>query len=139
MKISLKEVTPKALFTQSLDRCESNDLFIKTFYERFMSSSDEVRKKFRFTSFETQNLMLIKSLRLSAGATNGEPEALAELKVRAEIHDHHHLDIKPELYDLWLDSLVMTAQEFDSEWNSSVESAWRMILGYVIHRMIAKY
>jgi hypothetical protein len=44
--------------------------------------------------------MLRRSLKLSAGATEGESAALAELKERAETHDRNHLDIKPELYDL---------------------------------------
>lgn len=83
--------------------------------------------------------MLLGSLRLSAGAANGEPESLAELTERAETHDRQHLDIKPELYDLWLDNLIITAQEFDSEWNDSIENAWRSILGFVINRMVAKY
>lgn len=83
--------------------------------------------------------MLLKSLNLSSAATEGDPKALAELTDRARTHDHHHLDIKPELYDLWLESLICTAQEFDSQWSDAIEFAWRKILGFVIHRMIANY
>lgn len=139
MQEASKEIAPKEQFMKSLDRCTSNDQFVPAFYERFMASSGDVRHKFRFTSFEKQNKMLIRSLKLSAGATDGEPEALMELKERAVTHDHNHLDIKPELYDLWLDSLVVTAQEFDIEWSDPIERAWRAILGFVIHRMVAKY
>jgi len=135
----VNELTPKDEFMESLHRCSSIDQFIPAFYERFMASSDDVRHKFRFTSFEKQNSMLLRSLKLAAGATEGEPDALAELKERAETHDHNHLNIKPELYDLWLDTLVATAEEFDSDWDDSVERAWRTILGFIIHRMIAKY
>ena len=139
MQESPNEITPKDRFLQSLERCASSDQFVLTFYERFMASSEDVRRKFLFTSLETQSNKLLESLRLSAGATNGESEALAELRARAETHNRHHLDIKPELYDLWLDSLVDTAREFDHEWSDSIESAWRTILGFVIHRMTAKY
>ncbi len=48
-------------------------------------------------------------------SAESESAALAELKERVETHDRNHLDIKPELYDLWLESLVLTAQEFDRE------------------------
>ena len=139
MKEASKDVTPKEQFMGSLARCKSNDRFIPDFYERFMASSDDVRRRFRFTSFEKQNRMLLKSLILSSAATEGDPKALAELTERAETHDHAHLNIKPELYDLWLESLISTAQEFDSEWSDSIEHAWRKILGFVIHRMITKY
>ena len=139
MKEALKEITPKELFMKSLDRCVSSDLFVPAFYERFMASSDDIRHKFRFTSFDKQNRMLIRSLKLSAVAIEGKPEALAELKERAETHDHNHLDIKPALYELWLDSLLVTARIYDREWSDSIERAWRKILGHVIHRMVAKY
>ena len=139
MKEASKELTPREQFIMSLDRCSSDDQFVSAFYDRFIASSDEVQHKFRFTSLEKQNRMLLRSLKLSAGATEGEPEALAELRERAETHDHNNLDIKPELYDLWLESLVVTAQEFDSEWSDTIEAAWRTILGFAINRMVVNY
>lgn len=83
--------------------------------------------------------MLLRSLQLSANATDGDPKALAELRARGTTHNRHHLDITPELYDLWLEALVATARKFDPEWDDSVESAWRTILGFVIQRMISAY
>ena len=115
MKEALKEITHKEQFVKSLDRCSSDDQFFSAFYKRFIASSDDVQQKIRFTSLEKQNRMLLRSLKLPAGATESESAALAELKERVETHDRNHLDIKPELYDLWLESLVLTAQEFDRE------------------------
>lgn len=135
----MDEPTPKSLFTESLHRCTANDQFIPSFYEQFLASSDDVRRRFRFTSFEKQNKLLVRSLELAAQATEGEPKALAELKERGKTHDRNHLDIKPDLYALWLDSLVATAREFDSQWDDSIESAWRTILGFVVRRMISAY
>lgn len=139
MKDELEELTPKEHFINSLHRCSSNDQFVPAFYERFLASSDEIREKFRFTSFERQYKMLQRSLELSAGATDGDSDALAELKERAETHNQHNLNIKPELYDIWLDTLVLTAQEYDSQWSDTVENAWRTILGFAVRRMIANY
>lgn len=131
--------TPREQFLDSLDRCASNEQFFPMFYERFMASSDDVRHRFESTSFERQNKMLLKSLKLCADVTEGKSDALAELTARAETHAHNRLDIKPELYSLWLDSLLTTAAEFDSKWDRSIEDSWRVILGLVIHRMIEKY
>lgn len=135
----MTEQTPKEQFLQSLERCSAEEDFIPAFYERFMSSSEEVKVKFRFTDFEHQNRMLLRSLELCAGATSGEPETLCELSERAATHDRRHLDIKPPMYDFWLEAIVATAREFDPQWNESVEAAWRRILGYAVEHMLRKY
>lgn len=44
--------------------------------------------------------MLLRSLKLVAGATAGEPKSLREIRQRAETHDRYHLNIEPEHYDL---------------------------------------
>ena len=135
----MTELTPKDLFLESLERCAADDAFIPAFYERFLSSSDEVRFKFRNTDFERQNKMLLQSLRLSAGATAGNPDSLRELKERAETHSSVNLNIRPELYDLWLTAVIETAGSFDPQCDETTEDAWRSILGHVIHHMIRYY
>ena len=117
------EPSPKELFLQSLERCADSEDFIPSFYERFVGSSEEIREKFRLTDFEVQNRMLLKSLRLVAGVTAGEPEALRELRARAETHDRRHLDIEPRLYRQWQTAIIETARKFDEKWDDDVEDA----------------
>ena len=135
----MDEPTPKDLFLRSVRRCVGNDAFIPAFYERFLGSSDEIREKFLFTNFDKQNEMLARSLELCAGATAGETESLAEISERATTHDRNHLNIEPPLYDIWLETIIETASEFDDQWTESTEAAWRRILGHVIHHMIREY
>ena len=104
-----------------------------------MASSDEIQQKFRFTDFEIQNRMLLRSLRLTAMATEGDKKGLRELTERAKTHNRDHLNIKPELYDHWKIAVTETAKEFDDKWSESVEKAWDKILGYVINHMARKY
>lgn len=131
--------TPKDQFIESLNRCLKHEQFIPTFYQRFMASSKEVRDRFQDTDFNRQNQMLIRSLNLAARATEGEQEALQELKERARTHDRFHLNIRPELYELWLASILETARKFDDRWTEEIQSAWMSILGYVIKYMIRRY
>lgn len=133
------DVTPKEQFVASLQRCSADNKFIPAFYQRFMASSEDIRVRFRFTSFERQNTLLLKSLELAAAAIDDDPQALADLKARSETHNRHHLNVKPEQYDLWLEALVATAAEFDDAWTPAVEKGWRTVLGFVIRRMIAAY
>ena len=135
----MSEASHKELFLKSLNRCSADSSFIPSFYDRFLGRSEEIRHKFRFTDFTKQNEMLLHSLKLAAGATSGEPEALHEIRERAETHDRHHLDIKPELYEYWFDSVIETARQFDPEWNDDVEQSWSTILGYVIRHMAKFY
>ncbi len=129
----------KDIFLQSLERCTSSKEFIPAFYRRFLAASDEIREKFKHTDFEKQNKMLVRSLKLAAGATAGEANSLQELRDRAETHDRHHLDIKPELYDHWRDAIIAAANEFDPKWNDETKDAWHSVLGYVINHMTKYY
>lgn len=129
----------KEIFLKSLERCTSSNKFIPSFYQRFLAASEEIRDKFKHTDFKRQNKMLVRSLKLAAGATAGEAKSLQELRDRAETHDRHHLDIRPELYDHWRDAIVITAGEFDPQWSDEVEEAWNSVLGYVINHMIKYY
>ncbi|NQV26228.1 MAG: globin [Rhodopirellula sp.] len=113
--------------------------FIPAFYDRFLSSSDEIRNKFTHTNFQKQNEMLLKSLKLAAAATAGDLEGLQEIKARAESHDRHHLNIQPRLYEHWRVALIDTARVHDKQWNTAIEDAWNVILGHVIHRMTKFY
>ena len=133
------EAYPKKLFLTSLKRCEANPGFLASFYERFMKSSDEVARYFRFTNFEKQHKMLMKSLELSARATEGDREGLREIAMRAETHSRPYLNVRPPLYQLWLDSLIAAASEFDPEWDDETEQAWRRILGFIIKHMVSHY
>ena len=48
-------------------------------------------------------------------------------------------NIKPELYDLWLSSLINTARTFDKHWDVEVEISWNLVLGQVIRYMLRYY
>jgi len=135
----MNDPTPKELFLESLNRCTLSSEFISTFYDRFVASSPEVRKKFARTDFAKQNRMLLKSLKLAAAATAGDPEGLQEITARAESHDRHHLNVKPHLYELWRTALFETARRYDKRWDTATETAWITILGHVIHRMVKFY
>lgn len=135
----LMDAFRKDIFLKSLERCGQNATFISSFYDRFLSTSEDIREKFKHTDFDKQNQMLLKSLKLVAGATLGEPASLREMRERAETHDRHNLNIEPRLYDFWLDSAIETASEFDTEWDESVEQAWHAVLGYVILHMAKFY
>lgn len=126
-------------FNSSLDRCLADAGFIPCFYERFLASSEDVRRKFEHTNFPDQQKRLARSLRVLGAAMQGDLVALRHLNARAESHSQHNLDIRPDLYLLWEDALMKTASEVDPEWNEHVAESWRVVLIHAIHYMVKRY
>lgn len=135
----MNQPSPRQLFLNSVVRCLKDDDFLKTFYDRFLDSSEEIAERFKHTDFTKQRKMLAMSLKLTAGAMDGETEALKELRARAETHDHNHLNIRPELYGYWRAALIETAIQFDPDWDIETHIAWDKILGNVIGHMTKHY
>lgn len=135
----MAEPSPKDIFIRSLNRCLSSDEFIPKFYERFLGSSEEIKDKFKLTDFEKQNKMLQRSLELCAGATSGDQDSLREMNERAETHNRYNLNIEPHFYDIWFESLIANASDFDDQWDDTIEKSWRRILGHVVQFMVRKY
>jgi hemoglobin-like flavoprotein len=128
-------------FLASLKRCLATPDFLHRFYDRFTESSPEVREKFEKTEFPRQTRVLADSLYVLAVAAQGSAEGLAwrELDRLAELHNRSHLDIRPGLYDVWLDCLLATARDFDPEMTPDVEVAWRQTLVVGIAHLRARY
>jgi len=128
------------LFNDSYERCLSQPGFLERFYEIFMASSEEVAAKFARTDFTRQRRLLKWSLyMLMCAAGTPLPEVTTHLERISEVHSRGHMDIKPEFYDLWLDSLLQAVREFDPMLNEDIEAAWRQVLDYGIQFMKSKY
>lgn len=128
-------------FLASFNRCRASAGFLEAFYERFVGSSAEVRAKFAGSDMQRQVRMLEDSLYVVAVAVQGEEGSLArsELPRIAARHSRSDRDIRPELYDLWLECLVETVRTHDPEYSADVESAWRETMAFGIDYMRARY
>lgn len=132
---------PKSLeaFVGSLSRCLENPSFLDRFYERFVASSPEVAEKFKNTDFGRQKIALRQSLYLMVMATEGGEAAVPYLERIARRHGREDLNIRPELYDLWLDALIETAREHDPDFDDAAEATWRQLIRPGMEIMRSKY
>jgi len=126
------------LFNDSIERCSRNPEFLRRFYALFLASSDAVAKKFEQTDLRKQARMLKTSLYTMMLASS-ESERVAHLERLAQLHSRAGLDIKPELYDLWLDKLVQTVSECDPLFDTETGTAWRRVLQPGIEFMKSRY
>ncbi len=123
------------LFCQSYERVvgpgvgitDQGELFFARFYDNFLATSPTVAEKFKGTDMQRQGRMLQKSMYQLIAFYFSHSES-DYLKMIAETHSQAHYDIEPGLYDDWLDSLVETVREFDSEFSERLELAWRLVM-----------
>ena len=119
----------------SFDRCRRDERFMDTFYELFLSKSPEIAQKFSQTDFRMQKLMLRQSLLemicFDRGMA-GTREEIARLAIR-----HRELDIKSEMYSMWLDALCEAIRRHDPEYTPDVERLWREAMRKSINEMIS--
>ncbi|MBW0147379.1 globin [Marinobacter arenosus] len=130
------------IFDESYDRvllAPSDGIeFFEAFYRRFLRSSSEVRILFRNTDMAAQRSMLKKSFfSLVAFYASGTIDDV--LRRIAYLHSAEHLNIKPHLYDLWLECLIDTVNAYDPEFCDEVELAWRLVLSPGITYMKFRY
>ena len=128
-------------FLGSLKRCLGVPGFMESFYQSFVSASEEVREKFRNTDLQRQARMLSDSLYVMAVAVQGQTgsPARGDLPRLAERHSRKDLDIRAPLYDHWLACLIDTARRHDPQFTPEIEAAWRATLAAGIAYMKARY
>lgn len=112
------------LFGDSISADEEADRFFMAFYRRFLEQAG-IAELFRNTDMSRQVTMLRKSFFHLVGfyVTNAPS---GELERMARLHDRIGLDASH--YDTWLDCLVATVAEYDTECDAATELAWRLAL-----------
>jgi hemoglobin-like flavoprotein len=135
------DASARDTFLASFNRCRTASGFLEAFYERFIASSEEIRAKFAGTDMRRQVRMLEDSLYVVAVAVQGEDGSLArgDLPRIAARHSRKDLDVRPGLYDLWLECLIETVRRHDPEFSADVEAAWRETMAFGIDLMRAGY
>ncbi len=112
--------------------------FFDAFYDRFFQSSPEVAKQFKHTDMQKQKKVLEKSFYslLIFYATNNANDYLEKIAIQ---HNKSALNIHPDLYDLWLESLIATVKDYDDHCSAETELSWRLVLSVGITYMKFKY
>ena len=126
------------LFNDSIERCSGRPEFLRRFYSLFVASSEEVARKFESTDMRKQARLLKTSL-YTMMIASGESERDVHLERLARRHSRAELDVRPGLYDLWLERLLQAVGEFDPLFDSETETAWRNVLQPGIDFMKSRY
>jgi hemoglobin-like flavoprotein len=112
--------------------------FLSRFYEIFLAESPEIRVRFDNNDMERQREMLAQSLHEMVDFATSRV-ASDRLGRVADRHSRRQRDIPPELYEVWLDSLIRTVREMDPLFCEEIELAWRVVLAPGIAYMKFRY
>jgi len=127
------------LFHSSLERCLGEGGFVERFYEILREISPEIARKFEETDFTVQKRKLTASLYMTMLLDDHSPESVVHFERIAQLHSRSALDIRPELYEGWVESLIAAAREFDRFFDEETEQAWRHLLEPAVEFMKARY
>lgn len=114
----------------SYDRCMQNSDFLLRFYKIFMERHKIIPTLFAKTHMARQAQALAHGLNMMIHWLRDPEDEMAK-SVIEDIrisHGQHHLNIQPQLYDFWIDSLIQAVSECDPEYSQKIEAAWHLAM-----------
>lgn len=112
----------------SFSRCCNTNGFFDSFYTILTGSHPDIAKMFAETDFTKQNELLRVGLELMLMFDHGGDAAKQVMAGIRESHGRHRLNVKPEFYDCWVDSLMKACAKHDAEFTPDLEADWREVL-----------
>lgn len=123
----------------SLNRCLANEIFIDIFYDFLMESDDDIRQMFANTNFDKQKKLLRKALLAAMTFAAGGGVAQDRLESVRISHNRAHMNVRPEHYPLWVDSIVKAVVVCDLQGAPGLEAEWRAVLQPTIDFITSGY
>jgi hemoglobin-like flavoprotein len=109
----------------SFNRCLMADAkIVDRFYNLFLDSHPDIRPMFANTDFDTQKRLLRQGISYVIGVANGAELSKRNLARIRESHSKGKLNIRPELYVYWMQSLMTVVKETDPEMTDDLEILW---------------
>ncbi|MBL6448738.1 globin [Fulvivirga sp. 29W222] len=140
MTEKLVTATDKITLVQnSYGRCLSNGKVLETFYQKFLSSSVEVKERFKHTDFEQQHKLLRHGINLMIMYAAGNIAGQAGLRRIKDSHSRVRLNIDPRFYSLWKDALMSAIVQHDKKLDGETRRAWNEVLDKGIEFVTSGY
>ena len=124
----------------SYGRCLMDDNFFDHLYNTFLTSNDEIPRRFAKTNIAKQKELIRHGLGTVLNYAK-EDNAMAALVI-ARLKDSHgpdKLDIEPRLYAFWIDTLIKTVMKCDPEFTPELGESWKHVVMPAVTEMISAY
>jgi len=125
-------------YERTIKRGGEAQAFFDSFYHHFLGRSPEIAEAFAKTDMERQREMLKNSFVyiFNFYISKQSSDYLDEIAVR---HSKKNLDIRPGLYEEWLNALMDTLKIHDPRFDEDTELAWRIIFAPGVEYMRFHY
>jgi len=120
---------------QSFNRCLQRRDFLRRFYTLFVNSHADIAAKFRDTDWDQQIHLLRHGISASILYAGGGDLGDHEIDRLVRSHGRRGYGIERWMYDNWLDALIRTLRETDSQFNDELEQRWRDAMRVAIDRI----
>lgn len=129
-----------ALVKDEYSRCLIRPTFFDDFYKEFTSQSLEIRQKFANTEMTAQKDALRAGLTFLIMYAEGKSAFAADkLDKLGDSHKKSRLNIRPDLYPLWMQSLIATVKKHVVSFNDASLKAWQAVLQNGVNRIKSHY
>lgn len=119
--------------------CVSETEFFDDFYANLSDRLPLVGSLFARVDMKQQNNLIRDGVANLIAFAGGDSKAEHELNRLAKSHSRSGLRIAPDFYPHWVDALMETVRQHDSEATDDTQAAWREVLSDGIELMIAGY
>lgn len=124
---------------QSFGRCIAAGDLIERFYEIFLRSNPEIAPHFVNTDFTVQKGLLRRGINLAIMFAGDQPVGVDGINRLRTSHAKLAMDISPNLYKYWKESLIQAISEFDPKFDAQLRSSWDYTLQKTIDHIVAGY
>jgi hemoglobin-like flavoprotein len=123
----------------SLGRCCNQTAFLDAFYGNLFQSSPVVAPMFAHTDMARQKKLLKDGISFLLMYSKGDELGKMKVEKLALSHNRDHINVKPEYYALWIESLMKAVAKFDPKFSPALDEAWRKAVQKGIDEMKAGY
>ena len=124
---------------KSYGRACLNPKFLDRFYEIFLGSHPRIKPLFAKTDFKKQKEALRTGLAMLLAHLEGKPTGTMTLDRIGESHSKKNMNIDPNLYQYWIDSLVKAVKEIDPQFTPELERGWEKVCRAGVDYIVSKY
>lgn len=120
----LVETTVRPSFARCMGR---PDDFFDDFYATLSEKAPGIGAMFAHVDMQQQNKLIRQGVEALISYASGHEESESQLRRVGMTHGKQGLNISPELYALWVDTLVETIREYDNQADDNTDAAWRVV------------
>jgi hemoglobin-like flavoprotein len=118
------------LFRDSLARVTARDGFFDSFYDHFISQSDEIAAIFLHRDMDQIKSKLRSTLEMVARTAEDQSGIQLYMEMLGRIHQRLHVERRH--FDMWQVALLDTVAVYDEAYSDRVGAAWSQVIGTVI-------